>query len=247
MRPRAAAGVGGLVRVVGARGGAGTSTFAALVARCVATGRPAALVDLGVLGGGVEVLLGIEDAPGARWADLAAVQGELDPTDLDGVLPRWGDVEVLGPDRRGAPEAFDALAPVLDALLRGGRSVVVDAPAAVLPDPRVGAACTRPQGRAFDVLVTTQDLPGVAAGLAVAPLVAPDAALVLRARRSSRVAPVEAAHVLGMSALGVLGDERGLAGAVERGLGPVVRRRGQVARLARRVADGLDGTPRRRT
>lgn len=236
---------GGLVRVVGARGGAGATTFAALVARSVAATRPVVLVDVGLLGGGTEVVLGIEDAPGARWADLAAVQGELDPADLDGVLPHWGDVHVLGPDRRGAPDALDALAAVLDALRRAGRTVVMDVPAAALADPRVRTACTWPRSRTRDVLVTTQDLPGVAAGLAVAPLVAPDAALVLRARRSSRVAPAEAAHVLGLGCLGVLADERGLAGAIERGLGPVVRRRGQLARAAQRVAGLLDVAPRR--
>lgn len=235
--------------MVGARGGAGASTFAALVARCASAGRPTTLVDLGLLGGGVEVVLGLEDAPGARWADLAAVQGDLAPADLDGVLPRWGDVDVLGPDRRAAPDALDALAPVLGALRRGGRTVVVDAPAAALGDPRLRPACSAAPGRVHDVLVTTQDLPGVAAGLAVVPLLGSDAALVLRRRRRSRVAPAEAAHVLGLPVHGSLGDEPGVAGAVERGLGPVVRRRGHTARLAQRVADGIDGPPahRRRT
>ncbi|PWD50709.1 hypothetical protein C8046_08650 [Serinibacter arcticus] len=50
------------VGVVGARGGVGASVTAALLARsAVDTGRSAGLVDLG---GGLDVVLGIEDEPG---------------------------------------------------------------------------------------------------------------------------------------------------------------------------------------
>jgi hypothetical protein len=201
---------------------------------------PVALVDLGLAGGGIEVLLGTEDAPGARWADLAQVRGDVTPEDLEGALPRWGDVEVLGPDRRGGhlvpAEAVHALG---SALVAGGRSVVVDLPATALlagRDVADVAGWIPPEGAT--VLVTSQDVLGVAGALAVLPRVPSDAGLVLRRRARGRVAPAEAARVLGLELRGVLAAEPGLAGAVERGLGPVVGRWSRVGRVADRVAAG---------
>ena len=65
--------------VVGGSGGVGASTFAAVLAAVTAR---AMLVDIDVVGGGIDVLLGIEDVPGARWSGLRVGGGRLDPGSL---------------------------------------------------------------------------------------------------------------------------------------------------------------------
>ncbi|MBO1753062.1 hypothetical protein J4G33_14715 [Actinotalea sp. BY-33] len=296
-----------VIVVVGVVGGAGASTLAALLARRRALtagrrrGEPAGrgrggpggarlggtrddgvvLVDLDPGSGGIEVLLGIEERPGARWAALREVRGTLTEDDLAGVLPRWEGVEVLSGDRRrGAPwgdpasagreggstaVAGDGLVAVWSALCAGSGTVVVDLPghrlpaAAPLLAPGLAAA-----DRAQVVLLTGQDVLGVAAGLALRPglealggasragavddgarpVRASDPALpgtlVLRRRPGARVAPLEAAEVLGVRLAGLLPTDRSLPRATDRGLGPVVPGRGRlaaaVARLERRLA-----------
>src|SRR5579875_2141374 len=87
--------VAGVVAVLGGSGGVGASTFAAALA--TAAGR-AVLVDCDPLGGGIDVLLGVEAVPGARWSGLRVNGGRLDPHALDEGLPRWRDVRVLAAD-----------------------------------------------------------------------------------------------------------------------------------------------------
>ena len=248
--------------VVGARGGCGASTVAGLLARERARSgsrgpgarsgnrHRVARLDLDQGRGGVEVLLGIEARPGARWADLSQVHGGLAAADLDGVLPRWAGVEVLGADRRVGVPSADAVAAVLAALVEGCSTVVVDLPghrlvARELPaDPGRGdVAQTVLAARTDLLLVTGQDVMGVAGALAVRDVLGPGAAgLVLRARRRARVAPLEAARVLDLPLLATVPTDRRLAEATDRGLGPVVApwsRLGRaVGRLSRAAGDG---------
>jgi secretion/DNA translocation related CpaE-like protein len=111
-----------VVGVVGGSGGVGASTFAAVLA---ALGAPAVLVDLDVTGGGIDVTLGIESAPGARWSGLRVSGGRLDPAELSGRVPRWGGVCVLAADC--AELDPDAVRQVLGAA-KGAGQVVVDLP-----------------------------------------------------------------------------------------------------------------------
>src|SRR3954469_21615940 len=111
-----------VVGVVGGSGGAGASTFAAALA-CGVGGR-AVLVDLDPVSGGIDVLLGIETVPGARWPGLHLSGGRLDPAVFDRGLPSWGEVRVLAaPPAPVEPEAVDQ---VLDAARELG-PVVIDA------------------------------------------------------------------------------------------------------------------------
>lgn len=262
------------------------------------------LVDLHPLRGGIEVLLGVEDRPGARWPDLAHVRGSLGPEDLDGVLPRWGDVAILGPDRRwavadgggdggtgvrgvgsagrgvgghgvgghgvgghdagGHGVGREALAAVLGALVVGSGVVVVDLPASAVVEvvgiagragARVGPAAAGPSGRTGplagrgggvrSVLVTSQDVVGVAAGLGTlavltaAGVPAGATSLVVRGRPGARVAPPEVAHALGPPLLTGWPEDLSVAGATDRGLGPVVGRRSRLVRAVDRAAVGL--------
>src|SRR5690606_10448493 len=88
---KGADGMGGaVVAVVGARGGAGASVVAASLGRAAGRRRgPVGLVDLALVGGGLDVLLGVEQDPGVRWPDLADARGRLDGEDLLARLPRW--------------------------------------------------------------------------------------------------------------------------------------------------------------
>lgn len=232
-------GAGRAVVVVGAAGGVGASTLAALLAaRWAGGGRPVTLVDLDARAGGIEVLLGIEETDGARWPDLAGVRGPVGPAELHGLLPRWGPVEVLGADRRTAFLDPAAVHAVWSGLLDSGRTVVADLPARALG--REGLAPLAASGSV--VLVTGQDVLGVATASLACSALPPRPGLVLRRRAAARVAPAQVASTLGLGLLGMLPTDRRVAGAVDRGLGPAVPGWSRLARsaaaIARSVADG---------
>ena len=192
------------VTVVGAAGGVGASTLAALLARRrAADGARVVLVDLDPGRGGIEVLLGIEAQAGARWSDLAQVRGTLAGGDLDGLLPRWHGVDVLSTDRRDTAVDGEAL---------------------------VGEM----------LLLTGQDVLGVAGAVVVRGALRGGARLVLRRRPHARVAPSEAARLLDLSVAGMLPGDRRVAEATDRGFGPAVTGWSALGRSVRRLARGLD-------
>lgn len=120
---------GRLVVVLGAGGGSGASTFAATAALAAnRSGLRTLLVDADPCAGGVDVLLGIEGEPGARWADLAQSRGRISADVLAAALPTAGGLPVLSWGREGpAGIPADAVAAVLAAGRRGFDLVVVDA------------------------------------------------------------------------------------------------------------------------
>ncbi|WP_018654095.1 septum site-determining protein Ssd [Actinomadura flavalba] len=142
-------GDGVTVCVTGARGGAGTSVLAASLALTAArAGRRTLLVDADPAGGELDVLLGLEDEPGARWHELAARRGRLSPSTLREALPSVGEFAVL----TGAADTAvsgDAAASVLDAAARGFDLTVVDVPRA--PGP-VGTPALRAASVTYVVL-----------------------------------------------------------------------------------------------
>ena len=114
--------MGLVLGVVGGSGGVGASSFAAVLA---AVAGESLLVDVDVLCGGVDVLLQIEEAPGARWSGLHLAGGRLDPAELLQGLPRWGPCAVLAAD---APVLTpDGVRQVVEAASAGG-PVVLDLP-----------------------------------------------------------------------------------------------------------------------
>ncbi len=235
--------MGRVIGIVGARGGAGASLLAAslaveyaLVGDRSGPGR-AAVVDLS-RGAGLDVLLGIEELPGARWPDLHQARGSVDGAELRAVLPTWRDVGILSTDReRPRPTPVDVIGDVLDALTAVHDVVVLDLDRADLlgaePHPAVGRCATV-------LLVAPLDLRAVAGGVAlrgVLDVQVGDVRLVLRGPSPGGLGASEVAHVLGLPLAGSLPYRRRLDAAVEAGLGPP--HRGAYARAVRRLAREL--------
>lgn len=121
---------GAVVAVMGCGGGSGASTLAAALALAASTrDMHALLVDADPLGGGLDLLLGIESAPGARWADLSESRGRISAVTLEQNLPHVGNVGVLSWGRVGSSMLpTEAVATVLDAAQRAADLVIVDLP-----------------------------------------------------------------------------------------------------------------------
>jgi len=223
----------GVVGVVGARGGAGATTVAALLARHLARRRPAVLVDTGP-GPSVDTVLGLESQPGLRWPDLTGARGAVDARPLSAHLVRWGRCAVLSTDdARPGPAPAGALPDVLTALAEAYASVVVDLDrAAVLAGTSI--LCPRV------LLVTPRDVPGVAGARLVRDALAGRAervGLVVRGPAPGGLGPDEVGEAVGLRLAGSLPWVRSLGAAVDRGAGPQVPAR--VAREVGRIAERL--------
>lgn len=196
---------------------------------------PVVLVDLDPGRGGIEVLLGIETRTGARWPDLVQVRGALGDGDLDGVLPRWNGVEVLSSDRRSTSLDGVTVGAVWAGLVASGRVVIADLPGRVLlANPALAQLAV---GSAL--LLTSQDVIGVAGAVGLREAVGAQARLVLRRRPHARVAPLEAARLLDLQLLGMVPGDRRIAESTDRGFGPAVGAWSPLARSVRRLVRGL--------
>jgi hypothetical protein len=113
---------GPVIGVLGGSGGVGASSFAAVLAVSACA---RFLIDLDVLGGGIDVTLGIEDAPGARWSGVQLSGGSLESEALAAGLPRAGPCAVLAADMPELDAA--AVEQVLDVTAVSG-PIVLDLP-----------------------------------------------------------------------------------------------------------------------
>ncbi|WP_166845036.1 septum site-determining protein Ssd [Isoptericola sp. BMS4] len=241
-RPGTALRASRTVAVLGACGGAGTSTLAAALAHALrGSGERAVLVDLDVPGAGADVLLGIEDEPGARWPELAAARGDVDGEGLVAALPRWRRVPVLSGTRaQAAPPDGSVVLDVATGLLRAGESVVLD-----LPRASGWSHAARLLAAAADtvLLVVPSTVPGVAgaasAAVALQEAGAGDPWVVARRPAPGRVDATAVEAALGLDVVAELPWDPRLAAAVERGEGPRVGRRAPVGRTSARLAAAL--------
>jgi len=241
-------GNGRCVAVLGACGGAGASVFSAALAIAAARGGkvvPAAevfLVDCDPWGAGLDVMLGIENESGLRWADLAAPSGRL-PVDalrraLPGVAVGAGRVGVLC---QGRADAGDIVAEVLDVVLdagrRAGAMTIVDLP--------------RQPGRVADrvleqadliVLVTPADVRGCWAADRVCARIRESgspAGVVVRGPSPGGLGAHELADVLGLPLLARMRADPGLPFDMEVGMARSTGRRRPLAKAADAVLDWL--------
>jgi hypothetical protein len=213
---------GTVIGVVGGSGGVGASTFAAVLA---ARARGAMLVDLDGVGGGIDVLLGIEATAGARWSQLQTDGGRLDPDLLARGLPRWGGVPVLAADA-GPPPAH-AVPTVLAAAAAAGPAVL-DLPRGPCPER---AAALR--DCALVVLLAQGSVRGVAAARAVAVgLSEVRCGLVLR---RGLVGAAEAGRLVGVPLMGLVPRLRAPGDQLLNPRRPPVG----LARVAAGILDGL--------
>lgn len=207
-----------VVGVVGAHGGVGASTLAALVAARGARRTATVLVDLDEAAGGIDVLVGLEDAEGARWPDLAHARGSVSGEDVLALLPRWGRVAVLSADRaRPGPVDPAVAGDVLRALVAETGLVVLDlGRAAVLAGAAPVAQCDRV------ALVAGRDLRAVAGALALRPALAGagDLGLVVRGPAPGGLGVAELAEAVGLPVLWSGRADRAVARAAEQGALP---------------------------
>ncbi|KQB84492.1 hypothetical protein Cocul_01294 [Corynebacterium oculi] len=121
---------GRVVGILGVVGGAGASTLALAVAREGARHQRTVLIDAVDHSGGLDLLAGCEDTPGARWPDLHVAEGTLAAEDVVAALPRQGEVAVLSAARGQVDEGYrlaeEELRGAVDTLRRGGYPVVLD-------------------------------------------------------------------------------------------------------------------------
>jgi len=236
---------GQVVAVLGGRGGAGASVFAAgLAVTAARAGWRTLLIDADPLGGGVDLVLGWESLDGLRWPSLSETSGRVSPPSLVEVLPRRGELVVLSWDR-GEVLAVpaEAMETALDAGRRGRDLVVVDLPRR-LDDASLLALASADRG----FLVLPAELRACAAAARVAAVAAPHCpslSVVVRGPAPGGLRAREVAQALGLPLAGALRAEPRLAGSLERGEPPARDGRGPLAELCQRLLDELGIAERR--
>jgi secretion/DNA translocation related CpaE-like protein len=236
-------GDGAVLAVVGGRGGAGASVFAAATAvTAVRAGDQVLLVDCDPLGGGLDLVLGAEDLDGLRWPGFGLGGGRVPASALHAALPApavdgSGGLAVLSCDRSAEGPSPTAVTSVLDSGRRAGEIVVCD-----LPRYPTDAAVAALGAADLTVVVVPADVRSCAAASRVAAVVGEHAGsavgVVVRGPTPGGVAPEEVATALGLPLMAAMRPEPGLARALERGSAPG-RRRGPLATAATVVLDAL--------
>lgn len=212
---------GRVAAVYGARGGAGVTFLAThLAARCSGVGRATVLADMDPVHADVTAALGI--APEGQvptMADLRPVLDELSPEHLDRVLHRHaaGFHVLLGPAEPAEPLA-DRHVGALVRALRARFDVVL------LHLPRTFDAAVRAALQAADDVLVVVTLDVMAFRDARRVLASLDALgldgrcrLVINRATKADVAPQDAERVFGLRPLAVIGRDRGVARAQDRG------------------------------
>lgn len=222
---------GRVIAVAAGPGGGGASVFAAALGRCAGE---ALLVDLDPCGGGIDLLLGGESAPGLRWPDLSLQSGRLSWTALKEVLPHQLGLRFLSGARTFHDIDPGAVGAVVDAGRRGGTTVLCDIPRQLTP-----AALCAVQSADLVVIVTSCDVRGVAATAAAVTVLRtlnPAIGLVVRGPAPGGLQATEAAEIVAVPLLAAMRPEPGLATRIERG-GLRLRRRSPLARGASAVLE----------
>lgn len=226
--------------VAGVCGGAGASTLAAAVALRAATSATVTLLDADAAGGGVDVLLGIEGEPGARWPDLAESRGVVAAEVLGDALPRVEGLAVLS-WRAGLtpPLPVEAMDAVLSAAVRGSDLVVIDLPR--VPD----SAATRAAMRCDHlVLVAPASVRAVAAGAAAVARWSDTSAelgVAVRHPGPADLTPAAVAEALGIPLLEVVPNDARLSNLGDRGRFVRALRRSPVGAVAASIQARLPG------
>jgi secretion/DNA translocation related CpaE-like protein len=231
--------------VVGGRGGAGASVLAVVLGLvAMRRGLRTLLVDGDPLGGGLDLVLGLERAEGARWPEFAGLRGRLSGSALAGSLPRpaagrgGGDLAVLS-WHRGATEPIDAAAmrSVLRAAATGFDLVITDLarrPGEAGVEALLVADST--------LLVVPAEVRATVAADRVAAGLRPytgDLRLVVRGPAPGGLSAAAMATALELPLAGEMSGDRRIGAALEHGDLLRVSRRGRLPGLCGRLLDGL--------
>jgi len=236
---------GRVIAVAAGRGGGGASVFAAALAQTAAAQSAAAqsavggalLVDLDPCGGGIDLLLGTETAPGLRWPELADASGRLSWTAVREGLPRYRDVSVLSCTRTYHEIEAGAAAAIIGAGRRGGATVVCDMPRS-LTTVALGALETAD----LVAIVTSCDVRGAAATSAVAGVIRsvnPNVGLVVRGPAPGGLRAGEVADIAAVPLLAAMRPEPMLDRQLEQ-RGMRLAHRSPLATAARKVLGTLN-------
>ncbi len=217
---------GRVVGVVGGTGGAGATTLACALAQWHAVRAPTLLVDTDPLGAGLDRLLGMEDLAGVRWEGLVETAGRVGARALRESVPRRDHLGVLTWSALRRRLDLPAARRILPVAARGHDLVVLDL-------ARQGApALAELADRCDDLLVVTPaTVPGLAATARLVADLGRDARAGLVVRPGG-LGDADAERLTGLPVVAVVGDQRGLAASVDRGLGPLAGR-GPLARAVR--------------
>lgn len=207
-----------VVSVVGGSGGVGASTMAAALALTAGRrGLRSMLFDADPLGGGIELVLGVERAEGLRWRDLDATRGRLSAGSLADVLPAQHGVATLSWDRSERSALPESVPSVLTAAVRGFDVVVADVPR------HLDVHGVDIVGRSvLTVLLVAEEICAVGAARQVLARVRECAGsvAVVSMSRPGGIGSAAVAEALGLPVLVRHRHDRRIRTAVDRGLGP---------------------------
>jgi secretion/DNA translocation related CpaE-like protein len=214
------------VALVGGCGGAGASILAAGLATIAARrGRRVLLIDGDPLGGGLDLVIGLEHAEGLRWPDLAGTVGRVSAPSLRSALPAVKELALMSWDRgHELTIRADIMREVIAAGQRGNDVVVIDLPRHL--DPAVQEALT---AASTTILAVPAEVRAIAAATRVKTLMAPlcrDLRIVVRAPGVTGIDAGSVASMLGLDLLGSMKSDPAVAESVDRGFGPCCRGRG---------------------
>lgn len=200
------------VAIRGGVGGVGASTLCASLAVMAAqNSMSVALVDCDPHGGGIDLLLGAENAAGWRWDKLRNAVGQI--ADITSMLPRAEGITMVSMERASpAPIPQQALEAVTDCLGRSHDLVLLD----------IGRGAPECAGVARrSVLVTSQTVRAIAAArVAVKEADSGECGLVIR--KPGSVSAADAARAVELPLITALPTVPELARQADRGVAPWV-------------------------
>ncbi|WP_026422894.1 septum site-determining protein Ssd [Actinokineospora inagensis] len=232
--------VGRVLAVIGGRGGAGASVFAAAVALSALDSRAnALLVDCDPTGGGLDLLLGAETDPGLRWPDLHLRAGRVPITSLHASLPGRSKgtarLTLLSATPDAPTPSPTAALSVVDSGRRAGETVICDLPRT--PDPTATAVLAHAD---LTVVIVPADLRATAAARnLIASLTAQGITPALVVRDPTHLRPTDIAAALSLSLLTTYRHDPRLPTRIDEG---TFRPRRSLARAAKTVLHALEKT-----
>jgi secretion/DNA translocation related CpaE-like protein len=226
-RPRA---VGKVIGVVGGRGGAGASVFAAALAvRAAKGGQRPFLLDLDPMGCGARVILGRDQEDGLTWDLVRAGEGRIPSHWLDSAVAVVDGIRLLGWSAQAGPRLPDGVAgSVVDAARLCGPVTLIDLARATTGFQREALSrCDRV------LLVVPADVRAVhATRRLLARQELSMCEVVVRGPNPGGLSSADIGQALGLPVLAAVAADRGLDRRLERGEPPGLRARTPLARAA---------------